>query len=100
MHPIPYSHHETPQFSSNLTQRKNENMMTPKRMSNEHFFLKSEQYLNNKRQKLGSLKAEIDHRAMADCTFKPVINRSSKSKNPRNFQQFLDSQANHQAKIN
>lgn len=68
-------------------------------MSNEHFFLKSEQYLNNKKQKLGSLKAEIEHRAMVDCTFKPVINRS-KSKNTRNFKQFLDSQANHQAKIN
>lgn len=36
---------------------------------------------------------------MVDCTFKPSINRS-KSKNPRNFKQFLDSQANHQAKIN
>ncbi len=45
------------------------------------------------------MKAEIDHRAMADCTFKPSINRSN-GKNPRNLKQFLDSQANHQAKIN
>jgi hypothetical protein len=36
---------------------------------------------------------------MADCTFKPSINRSN-GKNPRNLKQFLDSQANHQAKIN
>lgn len=36
---------------------------------------------------------------MADCTFKPTINRN-KSKSSRNFKQFLDSQTNHQAKIN
>ncbi len=35
---------------------------------------------------------------MADCTFQPIINRN-KSKSFRNFQQFLDSQLNHQAKI-
>lgn len=96
--PLAMPHHDTPQFSSNLTQRKGE-PLTPKRMSNDQFFKKSEEYLNYKRQKLGSLKAEIDHRAMADCTFKPTINRSN-GKNPRNLKQFLDSQASHQAKIN
>ncbi len=48
---------------------------------------------------MGHLKAEIEQKTMADCTFKPIINRS-KSKSTRNFKQFLDSQINHQAKIN
>lgn len=95
----PSNYHETPQFSSNLTQRKMENVLTPKRCSNDQFFHKSQQFLNAKRQKLGSLKAEIEQKTMADCTFKPTINRS-KSKNSRNLKQFLDSQANHQAKTN
>lgn len=92
------NYHETPQFSSNLTLRKNDHPLTPKKPNNDQFFNKSEQYLNARKQKIGNLKAEIEQKTMADCTFKPSINRS-KSRSSRNFKQFLESQQIHQLKI-
>ena len=44
------------------------------------------------------LKAELEERVMADCTFKPLTNHSP-SRSPRNIKQFLQSQNNFQAKI-
>lgn len=51
-----------------------------------------------KKQKIDSMKNHFEDRAMADCTFKPQINRS-KSKSARNLKQFLDSQQKHQSKV-
>jgi hypothetical protein len=33
-YPTPNNHHETPQFSSNLTQRKSDLVLTPKKSNN------------------------------------------------------------------
>lgn len=89
--------HESVKFQSNLGQKQPTGHITPKRNTKE-YLNKTSQYIVNKQHKIDQLKVEFESRAMADCTFKPHINRS-KSRSARNLKQFLDCQNKHLAKI-
>ena len=55
---------------------------------------KNAQYQASRLRKIKDIKTENENRVMANCTFKPVTNRSN-SKSPRNVKQFLESQQQH-----
>jgi rubrerythrin len=74
------------------------NGLKGKKLNSNSFVDKSEQFLNCKKLKIDSLKAEMEERVMADCTFKPLTNHTN-GRSPRNIKQFLQSQSNFLAKI-
>lgn len=89
----PLTYYNSSKKQSHLTINKNiENDI--KKSQIVHYLNKTQQYLQNKTQKISLLKHQEDYRLMNDCTFKPTINKS-RSKSARNIKQFLDSQKKH-----
>ena len=65
-----------------------------RKYSEEHYRLKTQKVLKDRNKKINTIKEEEEKRILADCTFKPSINKST-SKSCRDLNIFLENQQRH-----